>query len=296
MFQKLLPTIQNYTELLYWLSRFGIPKKKISADEIILNPSIIKAPIFFLSTGRCGTQWFAKTLHGTKGTAVFHFPQPDMALYNCYAYEKFAQYQLNYPDETIRALSNLFLAGREQYFRHAYKSEKRYIETNNHITFFAPIIAKLIPQAKFVHVYRHPGEFVRSGIRREWYQAKGLPNRQIVPVTSPYQNVWENFSHVQKIAWLWNETNQFIEQFKKSIADDQSYTFNFNELDENSLQGLISFLDLKTNISKLGKRIHVKDNQQSSNSYLDYEEWDATQKHELRNICLPLAKTYGYQL
>src|SRR5690625_7198839 len=69
----------------------------------------------------------------------------------------------------LDVMENIFTAGREQHLRYAYKSEKRYIETNNQLTFFAPGLARMFPDAQFVHLYRHPGEVVRSGMRRGWF-------------------------------------------------------------------------------------------------------------------------------
>src|SRR6056297_2758382 len=210
-----LKDINNITlEDIYWRLKAGKTKKRLTVFELRadLNKHI-QNPIFFLSTGRCGTKWFSELLTHSKELFVLHSPVPSLAIQNKLAYELFKKNSLN--KNCIDLLKEIFLTGREQYLRYTYKTNKRYIETNNYITFFAPILMELFPDAKFVHLYRHPGEFVRSAIRRNYYTENNPDNlKRIVPLDNPEKDHWENFSQIEKTAWLWNETNLFIEHFK----------------------------------------------------------------------------------
>ena len=159
----ILHFLKNFnSDQLYWHYTFGRSKRKISVDELKKNLQLIDRPVFFLSTGRTGTQWFAHLFSSAHGLKAYHAPDPDLAAQNCFAYKIQKQDPIN-KEETHEILSHIFLAGREQHLRYSYKCMRRYLETNNHLTFFASAIADLLPQAKFIHVHRHPGDFVSSG-------------------------------------------------------------------------------------------------------------------------------------
>ena len=278
---------------IYWSLEFGISKQKISVDYLKKNLHLIDSPVFFLSTGRCGTQWFAELLKKDKSNKVFHAPEPDLGLQNVFVYKLWNNYKSHSAER--ESIEQIFLAGREDYLRYSYKTKKRYIETNNHITFFAPVIAEILPSAQFVHVIRHPAEFVRSGIRRNWY-TEGKVNRQIFPVDFQFKKKWDKFSRLRKISWLWNETNEFIERFKGKVENERVYTFNFNELNENKILELCRFLNINVQGSSIKTMLKIKYNEQSKGSFPHYQNWSVKQKNELMKECKDLALKYAYKL
>jgi hypothetical protein len=282
-------------EQLYWNIVFGRSKRRISVDELKLNLEKISPPVFFISTGRTGTKWFADLFAQDKGSKTFHAPSPDLAAQNCFAYtlQKSSTLQA---EEITTILGHIFLAGREQQLRYSYKSMKAYIETNNHLTFFAPVIAALLPQAKFVHLYRHPGDFVSSGLKRRWYISEISKLRQITPALPPVKKVWGTYNEIQKIAWLWNETNEFIETFKSSISKEQSFSFDFSSMDLEALGELIRFTGINIPESRLEKRLHQSLNNQQYTQSEKYHNWPAKEKELLVEMCKPLADKYGYKL
>ncbi len=282
-------------EQLYWNLVFGRSKRRISVDELKLNLHKISPPVFFISTGRTGTKWFADLFMQARGFKAFHAPSPDLAAQNCFAYtlQKTSTLQA---EEINTILGHIFLAGREQQLRYSYKSMKGYIETNNHLTFFAPVIAKLLPQAKFVHLYRHPGDFVSSGLKRRWYTSETTQLRQITPALPPVKDVWDTYNEIQKIAWLWSETNAFIETFKSDIGTGQSFSFDFSSMTPESLHDLIGFTGAQIPASRLVKRLHQSLNSQHYAQSEKYNNWPAKEKELLVDICKPLADKYGYSL
>ena len=50
-----------------------------------------------------------------------------------------------------------FLTARRERFRYALMFDKGYIETSPQVTFLAPVIRNVLPQARFIHIVRHPG-------------------------------------------------------------------------------------------------------------------------------------------
>jgi len=278
----------------YWAIRYGKPKKKITIYDLRANNfNELNTPVFFLSTGRCGTKWISNLLSNDKNVKVEHSPIPNFAAQSRFIYElyKSKNFKLNSFEE--KTVEEIFLSGREQFLRYSVKSEKRYFETNNYITFFAPEIAKLIPNSKFVHIYRHPGEFVRSGIRRNYYNSSAKDEiKRIVPITGDEKEKWEKFSEIEKISWLWNETNLFIENFRSSVQKNRIHTFNFNDLSNENVEKLLQFLNVEINTKSLNKSLTTKENVQTSGNYKFYKDWNDKQKNELRNICGELGEKY----
>ncbi len=282
--------INQFIDQLYWATKFGRPIKKIKAEALFANPKLIEDPIFFLSTGRCGTEWFINTLKKSKGTAVFHEPAPNLSVQNKFIYQLSQKSDQN---QVIEVGNQLFFAGREQYLRQAYKTQKRYIETNNHITFFAYSLAELFPTAKFIHLYRHPGSFVTSGINRGWFESNDAATEKII-VPTDSEN-WSKYSQVKKISWVWNETNSFIEDFKKKYSD-RTYSYDFSKRDIDQLYDLFQFIEIPNSKNSLKNSLAHKKNVQRSRTFPSYKNWEEEDKKALADICGELCKQYNYEL
>lgn len=274
-----------------WLIRFGIPRRKISAEKLTQNLSYLEAPVFFLSTGRCGTKWFSELLKKDKKGKVFHNPKPNFAIQNNFIYHL---WKLDLSEDLkYDILKQILLSGRIEYFRYAYKSNKRFIETNNRITFFAPLIFKIFPQAKFVHLYRHPGDFVRSGMQRDWYSENDF---YINRLKMTDQKTWDSYNQIEKISWLWYSTNNFIEKFKNENPDANIYEFNFNNLNYNNVKELLTFLNISIKEKILKKKLSKKVNVQRNEYIPKYEDWKNQDKKYIKNICKELTIKYNYKL
>jgi len=271
--------------------------------EIIQNKKF--SPIFFLSTGRTGTQLFAELLEHSKQTKVFHSPsalfcnaQSELIEQGKVSYEMYKKYGLD-NEQTNDLVSQIFMASREDLLYKSYLHDKVYIETNNRITFLAPAIKKIFPHAKFVHLYRHPGEFIRSGIRRNYYI--GDDNHQIGMIrpinTDSYFNLWKDMDSVEKVSWLWNETNSFIDDFFQTITRKDYIQFNFNNLTVEHINELMNFLNINDISEKtIKKAIDTPKNIQKSGSLKKYNKWIDEDKSKVKKICNNLSIKYGYKL
>lgn len=282
-------------EDIYWRLKAGKSKKRLTVFELRADLNkYIRNPVFFLSTGRCGTKWFSDLLSQNKKLFVLHSPVPSLAIQSKLAYDLLKTGKLN--NSHFDLLQEIFLTGREQYLRYSYKTNKRYIETNNYITFFAPVLLDIFPDAKFVHLYRHPGEFVRSAIRRNYYTDNNPDDiKRIIPLDNPEKEHWESFSQIEKTAWLWNETNLFIEQFKEKNPE-KVFSFNFNDLTEQNIGSLLQFLNIEIKNTIVSKSLTVKSNTQKEGNFPKYENWDNEKKQELIHNCEKLSKNYGFLL
>jgi hypothetical protein len=213
-------------------------------------------PIFVLSTGRNGTLLLTNLLGKSKEAIVLHEPEPELSMPSKLAYEK------HLSDPTF--VSGMFEGARYEYLRTAFLLHKKYIETNNRITFFAFEIAKLYPNSKFIHLVRNPSSFIKSGLGRNWYSGETLYDEARIVMND--SKVWNTLNQYEKIAWLWNETNQFIEEFKTTIESTRVLTvkaedlfksvqisndiFTFCELNPISNSAIAKIIGTKTNAGK----------------------------------------------
>lgn len=280
-------------EDIYWLIKVGKSTQKLNVYDLRSNLNeYIKNPVFFLSTGRCGTMWFSNLLKTSRSNMVLHSPQPSFATQNRLIYSLLKDGASDVTQAQL--IKEIFFAGREQYLRYAYKTKKRYIETNNYITFFAPILIQLFPDAKFVHLYRHPAEFIRSGMRRNYYTENNTADiKRIVPDTQ--DSNWLKMSRIEKTAWLWNQTNQYIEDFKKNHQNN-CFSFNFNNLEVQPIKKLFADIEVKIQDSEIQKQLKVKTNTQQTGNFPTYNNWTEKQKSSIKTYCEKLAISYGYSL
>lgn len=255
-------------------------------------------PVFFLSTGRTGTQLFANLLNKCKEIKTFHSPKPELISQSKHAYKVYAEKDYSFDGKTNDSFAQVFLTSREELLYKTYLHGFRYIETNNRISFFAPAIKHLIPNAKFIYVYRHPGEFIRSGIRRNWYSGKHPHDHGRIDPTklSPHYSKWADYDLIQKISWLWNESNDFIERFLDGIPSDDYIKINFNELNAEAINILLSFLNINLGDSLIRKLIVRPVNVQKKGSFPKYEQWSEKDREKVKDICGDLASKYGYNL
>lgn len=230
-------------------------------DQVHKNSS----PVFVLSTGRCGTMLLTKILSSFSELEVYHEPYPEFVWHNKYAYENYS--------ENTHSVSMMFDVARYEMIRTAFLNNKTYIETNNRITFFAHQIADLYPNAKFIHLIREPVSFVKSGFSRNWYRGKTIYDEG--RITDQARNEkWNNYETIEKIAWLWGATNDFILDFKSQTGApvfEISSTQLFNSTEK--VQQLLSFLNLDSiNAKTLEKLLKKPINSSRSKTHFSEEE------------------------
>ncbi|MEA1972678.1 MAG: sulfotransferase [Candidatus Cloacimonadota bacterium] len=274
--------------------KFGFPKRRANIFELRKKSFPIDNMVFFLSTGRCGTAWFTKLLQNNKESRILHNPKPNLHIQGKLVYEILKKNNFEIDNDTESLIEEMFYAGREEMLRYVYKAQKSFIETNNHITFFAPVLAKIFPQAKFIHLYRHPAEFVRSALRRGYFATNdNMIEKRIKPINDPS---WNSLSQFKKNIWLWNETNNFIEKFKKEVTADRIIDFNFNELNEENIQTLLSFLEISVKPKIIKRSINKKVNIQKFGSLKHHSSWTEEKKSILYNSSKFLMNKYNYTI
>jgi len=155
-----------------------------------------------------------------------------------------------------------------------------------------------MPNAKFVHLYRHPGEFVRSGMRRDYYHKKDVIRKTRIAPFDQHKDCqkWLQFDQIQKISWLWNETNSFIEDFKINKNDSRILSFDFNSKNQDNVKELFDFMKINIKEDKILKSLDIRLNDQKEGNFPLYENWTNKNKDKLKKICDKLSKQYHYIL
>jgi len=248
------------------------------------------APVFILSTGRCGTKYLTEIFKLFTCLDVHHSTKPELIYYSKYAYEN--------NDTSLDELKHIIDASRLERIQETYMRNRIYIETNNRITFFAYALADLYPKSKFIHLVRHPGDFVRSGILRNWYSGEDNHNQGRIVPKNP-QTHWDEFSNIEKISWLWNETNQFIEIFKQKLNDrSRILTVKAENLFGNKEEIIktLDFMSVFVTDNKIFKReLNKKVNAQRKSNYPNYQSWEQNDKDSLQKQ-IKINDIYNYSI
>ncbi len=283
----LLDKIQEYKERRYYRDYdsqwwYSLPERVMNEHE----------PIFTLSTGRCGTALLTKVLRQSPRALCYHSPSPEMTYLEKRAYEE-GRWRFDSFKEAI-------LAARFELIADCVVRQRTYIETNCRITFFCRHLSELFPRSKFIHLVRHPGDFVRSGALRNYYAGGYHDMGRITPLSGVAAQKWGDMTIYERCAWLWNETNRHVEEFKESIDSPRIITVKSEDLfsDPDEASRIFSHCSLKpVPRNKTEKIIRRPVNAQvkRKSDLLPYKHWDEITKDQVRQWAA-LASRYGYIL
>ncbi len=217
------------------------------------------SPIFVLSSGRNGTLLLTNLLEQSNQCIALHEPEPELSMSSKMAYELF--------DKNPEFVKGMFEGARYEMLRTGFLLNKKIIETNNRITFFAHQIAELYPNARFIHLVRHPASFIKSGLSRNWYTGETLYDEARIVSSDSAQ--WKMMNRYEKVAWLWNETNLFIEEFKETNAK-KVLTVKAEDLFEKpeTSQKILEYCGIDdVSITKIRKVISIRANKGKNGSF-----------------------------
>jgi hypothetical protein len=289
LLHKLIDLLQRVERKL--LTSVGSDKdyyRDVTLEDLSGDKLDFVTPYFVLSTGRCGTLWLSELLRLSSWTYVNHSEIPELIRHSRLAYEQYSQHPARFKE--------ILRAARDEFIIAAYKHGKTYIETNNRITFFAYAIEQVYPKARFIHLIRHPGDFVRSGLSRGWYRNHSHDVGRIVKLEPV--DTWQSMSDIEKVAWLWNETNRYIEDFLREISDHDYIQVKAESMfeDPSVADALCHFIGVDDitpqNITNM---LSQKVNPQRKWEIGPYPTWSDDQKRQVRKRAT-LAGQYGYEL
>ncbi len=175
----------------------------------------------------------------------------------------------------------------------------RYVELNG-MKFYAPSIASMMPNAKFVFIHRHPAEFVRSGMRRGWYVDHPADGNRLKPRNDDSAaEQWANWQTFEKICWLWDATNRYFLTFLAALPTDRYRNLPFDTLmdvETNSYQELFTLINVSPpDHTTAAEVLTVKYNSQESQEFPEYDRWSEAQRTTLFSIAGKTMQELGYE-
>jgi hypothetical protein len=204
---------------------------------------------FFLSTGRCGTQWLAKVLTAAGGGRVRVEHEP---LHNRYS-----------PRRMLGAGDPAMLDGKESraILGHVEAIEREleardYVETGHPCWSTIPYLARrLAGGVRVVHLVRHPVPTACSWLSHGLFAPPVLPHLPTKEFLTPfdagvsfpeYRGDWAGLAPVEKCLFYWAEVNSFGLGVENACAAPW-LRVRYEEIfapDGRALQGLFRFLGL----------------------------------------------------
>jgi hypothetical protein len=143
---------------------------------------------------------------------------------------------------------------------------------------------------------RHPGDFVRSGLNRGWYEGQQRHELGRIRGTMPQ---WEKLSRTAKIAWLWEQTNRYIEAFSAGLSEDALIRIRAEDMfnDPQIVGEICQFIGAEDISRSLidSMQTRVINQQKKVTIQAPYPHWRDAQKDEVRKQ-ITLADHYGYTL
>lgn len=265
-------------------------------QSLALEMTAITPCVFVLSTGRTGTKTVAALLNLSKGAFVYHEPTPKL-----YPLARKAYDHANHP-LALEILEAAVLTARQDLWSYAAAAHLGYVETSPQVTFLAPVLLKLMPHARFIHLLRDPRSVVRSAMRRQWYAGHRNDPFRIVPrLETEWAALWQQLTPLQKNAWMWQETNAWITHFMStSLPKAQQLQVHSEDIFRGRpevLQQLFEFACLPMAPEhRISRILDKKLNAQRTGEFPHPDDWTEEMLRDLNEIAGVSARVLGYPL
>jgi hypothetical protein len=206
----------------------------------------MKRAVFFLSTGRCGTQWLARNLAATypDRAAVEHEPLHD-----------------GYRSRELLACPDLSEAGSAATIGGHVSEIEAVLRTSMYIECGWPSWAALPYLAKhfagrvaIVHLTRHPIPTACSWVTHRMYQPAVIPglHPEKVPLSPfdagvmlpEYRRIWDSLDPFQRCLYFWTEVHRFGLELEAKVGAAWLRLRYEDMLSPDGLMTLLEFLDL----------------------------------------------------
>jgi Sulfotransferase domain len=205
-----------------------------------------KAGIFFISTGRCGTQWLEKALAATYPDEAVVTHEPVRGEYEPKTY-------LRAYDRLGELLSSEQISKHLSYIRETLRS-KTYIETGWPSYPAIPlIINQLGGRVRLVHLVRHPVHAALSLATHQVYEQQNWVARAAISpsdrgvVQKGLADDWAEMGMYEKCLFWWTEINLYALELRERHPDIEFFFVRYEELFDPStraLEDLIRFMNL----------------------------------------------------
>ena len=251
--------------------------------------------VFVLSTGRCGTKTLTWLMDTHSSVSSHHESHPQLIEVSYLYFMRLC------PEISHRFWQSLLEWNRDSLIKNAWRSDLIYFESNNRFALIADLLASRYKKAKFIHLVRHPYNFVHSAMRRKYYHNHVWDFTRIHPRPGESDvGRWDTLSNVEKCAWLWTQTNIHIQSVLATLPQEQQLFVQSEKIfsgDTKTIRSLFQFVSgsEKTPSQKqIDKVLGSKINKQYSGSFPPPNEWDADTIVAVDKHVVKLMEKFGY--
>lgn len=258
-------------------------------ERCIRNASIV----YTISTGRTGTSALIKLLNLSNKINAYHEPSPLMGEMNVEAF-----YHLN---ENYNQYKKAFISSRFLNILRSALLGKVYAE-HGVLVALTPLISEVFPKSKFIHIYRHPGDVIRSGMSRGWYNNHSWDKYRVSPLLEGSDKaLWDSdWGAYEKNCWFWNKINDFGIHMAQVLPKERIIQIRFEDLFEdrsNYYTKIYDFLEVNSpNQDTVRALLSQKHNKQKQFTMPKFSDWSPGQKKILYSISGVTMKKLGYEL
>jgi hypothetical protein len=221
--------------------------------------------IFCQNSGACGSHYIVDLLSDNGVERVFHEKDPDLNLIGVTHFDS--------------PISQSQLVATLRYTRH-----NVFFEANNRLFSLSSELATAFPGAKFVHLFRHPANAVRSAMSKPNVEQYLNTNLRFSGTLAGHsgQPPLERFCH------YWKNINQRIFDDLQQLEDSgvPVMWLDFDHLISGDVERLGAFVghDLQSRKRTPSNVGAVR----KEGKFESFEAWNHTDKRTLENICQPL--------
>jgi hypothetical protein len=205
----------------------------------------VKKAIFFVSTGRCGTQWLYDAFKTTNPDVIVKHESNNLA-YN--SLRSFGEYHTE--GEISQKKAHKVISIISEIIK-----TKTYIDTGwTNYGCIPLIIEKLGDNAKFVHLVRDSTRCSFSLASHRYYSNTSLTQKVLINPgvkgvkIAVTKGMWGEMSMLNKCYWFWTELNAFALDMQKKCKQENWFFLKFEDLfsqDSKALETLVDFCSLK---------------------------------------------------
>jgi len=251
--------------------------------------------VFVLSTGRVGSQTLTALLALSPAVVSEHEPFPRLVKASIDAYLEGGDLGAS---EKWRAA---VYAARDDLLVEANRRGKIYVETNNRLTYLAPVLAACFPASKFVHLHRHPYEVVRSAMRRGYYESHNWDFARVRPRPGePLAAGWDALPRLEKCGWFWARINEEARAFMGTLPAERALDLRADLLfsgDEPTLRRIFSFVGVDFPARELVEEVlGQKLNAAQRGSFPTPSDWSADDRDAVKRRVADVARDLGYEV
>jgi hypothetical protein len=232
-----------------------------------------------ISTGRVGTMTLAHLFAHCDGVHAYHEPKPPLGPVN----EDYHQGAIGLP-QAARLLWKL----REPMVDRAVAADCGIIETSSMQNYLAAAFREVYSGVMFIHLHRHPFEYIRSAVRRNNYSATDRTRRTTPPPGTEARRLWQTWTPIQKCAWRWHDVNAIgLREAGLRIASADLFAG-----DNMTLAALFGITGGPVpDIDSIRSELAARYNAQKKGRFKTYDGW----QDDAWAICGETAEALGYQ-